>query len=79
MTPEEKQKIIDQTIEICNNAIKELDEMKHGVNFLVNEYYTNKRYFCEEGLPTIEDVIKTAFEFGWSSKHIFENNQSLKH
>lgn len=47
--------------------------MKDGVDFLLNEYKTNKRYFrLEPGRVTIEDVIKTCFEFGWASKKNFD-------
>ncbi len=60
-------------IENCKQFDKELVAMKHGLDFLLNEYKTNKRYFREKpGRVTIEDVIKTCFEFGWSSKSQFD-------
>ena len=60
----------------CNNLDREIDAMKHGVDFLINEYNTNKRYFRETpGRVTIEDVIKTCFEFGWSSKSQFDYSE----
>jgi hypothetical protein len=60
-------------IENCKNLDKELAAMKHGLDFLLNEYKTNKRYFREKpGRVTIEDVIKTCFEFGWASKSQFD-------
>ena len=40
--------------------LKEDTEMNHAIEFLINEYKTNKRYFCSEGSrPSINDVIKT--------------------
>ena len=60
----------------CNNLDREIDAMKHGVDFLINEYNTNKRYFRETpGRVTIDDVIKTCFEFGWSSKRQFDYSE----
>ena len=60
-------------IENCNQLDKELAAMKNGVDFLIKEYNTNKRYFREKpGRVTIEDVIKTCFEFGWASKSQFD-------
>ena len=60
-------------IENCKQLGRETDAMKHGLDFLLNEYNTNKRYFRENpGRVTIEDVIKTCFEFGWSSKSQFD-------
>ena len=56
--------------------------MKQGVDFLINEYRTNKRWFKThgDGRVTTEDVIRACFEFGWSSKSMFdyENNKENK-
>lgn len=51
-----------------------------NVDFLLNEYKTNKRWFRDEpGRVTIEDVIKASFEFGWASKRNYDyNNNSYK-
>lgn len=63
---------IDQLLKHCNDVIEENKEIKRGIDFLINEYYTNKRYFREEpGEVTIEDIIKTCFEFGWSSNEMY--------
>lgn len=62
-------------LKICNELDAEMDSMKEGVDFLLNEYKTNKRWFREEpGRVTIEDVIKTSFEFGWASKRTYDQN-----
>lgn len=57
----------------CQEVNKEMEESKKCVDFLINEYKTNKHYFrTEPGRVTIEDVIKTCFEFGWASKRNFD-------
>ena len=64
-------------LENCNSVLREMDEMKRGVDFLINDYKTNKTYFCcckDYNKPTIEDIIKTAFELGWASKRNFDEN-----
>ena len=69
-------KDVRKLLDNCNSLDRELDAMKHGVDFLINEYNTNKRYFREKpGRVTIEDVIKTCFEFGWSSKSQFDYSE----
>ena len=51
--------------------------MKNGVEFLINEYHTNKRYFrLEPGRCTTEDVIKTVFEFAWSASRNYMSQQN---
>ena len=51
--------------------------MKHATEFLINEYKTNKKYFCEEGSkPSINDVIKTCVEFAWASSRNYHNHNS---
>lgn len=76
MDEEEKDLILKETEELlknCNETLKEIEESKRCVDFLINEYRTNKRYFREEpGKVTIEDVIKTCFEFGWGAKGNFD-------
>ncbi len=62
-----------QLLDNCDAICKENEEMKRGIDFLINEYHTNKRYFrVEPGRVTIEDVIKTCFEFGWASKSNYD-------
>ena len=57
--------------------LKEETEMKHATEFLINEYKTNKKYFCEEGSkPSINDVIKTCVEFAWASSRNYHNHNS---
>ena len=64
---------VNSLLENCKQLDRETDAMKHGIDFLLNEYKTNKRYFRENpGRVTIEDVIKTCFEFGWASKNQFD-------
>jgi Ca2+-binding EF-hand superfamily protein len=75
MTQEEKDLMIDtkKLLHNCKELEREMKATKEGVDFLINEYKTNKRYFrAEPGKVTIEDVIKTCFEFGWASKRIFD-------
>ena len=73
---EDIEKILAESKELidnCNNLKAELDAMKEGKEFLLNEYKTNKHWFRDEpGRVTIEDIIKRAFEFGWSSKSNFD-------
>ena len=75
MTQEEKDLIIDtkKLLQNCKELEREMKATKEGVDFLINEYKTNKHYFrVEPGKVTIEDVIKTCFEFGWASKRNFD-------
>ena len=63
----------DKLLENCNNLSAEIDEMKEDIEFLTNEWKTNKRYFRNEpGQTTTEDVIKRVYEFAWSKRGIFE-------
>lgn len=63
----------EKLLKHCDALDKETKAMNDGVDFLLNEYKTNKRYFrLESGRVTIEDVIKTCFEFGWASKRNFD-------
>lgn len=80
ITDEEIQKIIDEATmfaDNCENGLKEMDAMKEGKEFLLEQYKTNKHWFREEpGRVTVEDVIKMAFEFGWASKRQYDYDQS---
>ena len=63
----------DHLLKNCNKLSAELDEMKEDIEFLRNEWKTNKRYFRDEpGQTTTEDVIKRVYEFAWSKRGIFE-------
>ena len=81
MEQREKQDLISSTQKIIRQAdslLEELKEMKNGVEFLINEYHTNKRYFrLEPGRCTTEDIIKTVFEFAWSASrnYMYQQNE----
>ena len=76
MTQEDKDLLMtacEKLLKNCKNLERENKAIKDGVDFLINEYKTNKRYFrVEPGKVTIEDVIKTCFEAGWTSKSNFD-------
>ena len=64
---------IQELLDSSKALLKETKAMEDGVNFLIKEYNTNKRWFREQpGRVTVEDVIKAAFEFGWASKRNFD-------
>lgn len=75
---------IDELLKRCDNLIKnneetlkEMKEMERNVNFLINEYKTNPGYFrLEDGPVTIEDVIKTTFNFAWASQKVYDFNKN---
>lgn len=75
---------LDEILKSANDILKssqelldELKSMNEGIAFLQNEYKTNKKYFrLEPGKTTIEDVIKTAFEYGWQSHKLYEYKKS---
>lgn len=74
----------NETIKDATNLIKTLEEVKkednamnEGIDFLLNQWKTNKRWFREEqGRVTTEDVIKTVFQFAWASKRNFDYNKN---
>lgn len=64
---------IDEILKNAQDLMNELDAMNKGKVFLINEYKTNKKYFKPEpGKVTIEDVIKTAFEYGWACRYQYD-------
>lgn len=66
-------------IESSNGLLDELKAMDEGKKFLINEYKTNKKYFRPDpGKITIEDVIKTTFEFAWASRGNYEYDKERK-
>lgn len=79
MTQKEKDLIsneINKLLSNCRELEKEMDAQKDGLNFLLEQYKTNKRWFREEpGRVTTEDIIKTCFEFGWASYRNFIENE----
>lgn len=77
---ENKKESIEDIIADCEQLLKnskelakELEYQQDRIDFLLNEWKTNKRYFREEpGHVTTEDVIKRVFYFAWGSKNNFE-------
>lgn len=64
-------------LKMCQELDEETDSMKDGIDFLISEYKTNKRWFRDEpGRVTIEDVIKASFEFGWASKRNYDYDRA---
>lgn len=74
----------NETIKDAINLIKMLEEgkkednaMREGMDFLLEQWKTNKRWFREEpGRVTTEDVIKRVFQFAWASKRNFDYNKN---
>lgn len=56
---------LDKLLEITHNTLEEVREMQKGIDFLKNEYKTNTFYFSDDGEPSMDDVIKTVFEYAW--------------
>ena len=80
MTQEDNDLMMDceKLLQNCKELEMEMKAIKEGVDFLINEYKTNKRYFrAEPGKVTIEDIIKTCFESGWASKDDFDYNKRI--
>lgn len=69
---EEAMKLLDS----CKRFDAEMTEMNNDIEFLLNEYKTNKKYFRQEpGRCTVEDVIKTVFEFAWAASKNYHTNE----
>lgn len=77
---ETEEEIINSTKKLLESSkalLEELDEMKEKVDFLINEYKTNKRWFRDEpGRVTTEDIIKRVFEFAWAASNNFRHKQN---
>lgn len=70
-------KDVDEFIKTLENGKKEDKAMQDGLNFLLNQWETNKKWFREQsGRVTTEDVIKRTFEFAWASKKNFDYQQN---
>ncbi len=77
---ENKEESVEEIIANCERLLKnckeldrELDHQQDDINFLLNEWRTNKRYFRDQpGRVTTEDVIKTVYHFAWGSRNNFE-------
>lgn len=56
-------KIIDSN----NQLSEEYNEMENGLDFILEQWRTNKQYFSAgPGHVTTEDVIKKVFEYAWN-------------
>lgn len=77
MTPEEEKKIIadaEELLKSCRELDEELKYIDEGIDFLINEWKTNKRYFRDTpGRVTTEDLIKTVFHFAWGSRGNYDH------
>ena len=63
----------DQLIKNGKEFLAEDNEMKRCINFALNEWKTNKRWFREEpGHVTTEDVIKMCIQYGWACKRQYD-------
>lgn len=73
--------ILENAQKLVNNidsCVKEDEAMNKKIEFLINEYKTNKRYFREEpGKVTIEDVIRTSVQLGWASKGNYDAHPEI--
>lgn len=73
---DEALKDIDEFIKTLENGKKEDEAKQNGLNFLLKQWETNKKWFREQsGRVTTEDVIKRTFEFAWASKRNFDYQQ----
>lgn len=72
----ELQELLDKAHELIKTSDKtlaEIDDMRKCIDFALNEWKTNKRWFREEpGRVTTEDVIKMCVQYGWASRGNFE-------
>jgi hypothetical protein len=82
MSEEELKAFAADTKRMIENGEKFLKEeaaMQRTIDFLINEYHTNKRWFREEpGHVTIEDIIRMTATHTWASKRQFDYDQSKK-
>ena len=66
----------DELIKNSAESLKEDAEMKKCIEFALNEWKTDKRWFREEpGHVTTEDVIKMCIQYGWAMRKQFEYEQ----
>ena len=63
----------DALLKNCEASRREDKAMNKGIDFLINEYKTNKRYFREDSCKvTIEDVIRTTYQLAWANKRNYD-------
>lgn len=78
----ELQELFDKAQELIKTSDKtlaEMDDMRKCIDFALNEWKTNKRWFREEpGRVTTEDVIKMCIQYGWASRGNFEHMYNKK-
>lgn len=60
-------------VESIGRLREESEAMNNGIEFLTNEWNTNKRYFRDKpGHATTKDLIRAVFNFAWGSKRNFD-------
>jgi hypothetical protein len=77
MTQEEIDKIIKDTkscLETSGRLLVELKVMSEHKQFLLEEYHNNPEWFGEDG--SVEDIIKTCFDYGWACRGDYEYKKS---
>ena len=77
MTQEKIDEIIKDTkqcLETSDRLLAELEAMSKHKQFLLKEYRENPGWFGEDG--SVEDVIKTCFEYGWACRGNYEYEKS---
>jgi hypothetical protein len=63
----------DSLLESSENLLRECKDSDKDIEFLINQYHSNKRWFSEKpGRVTIEDVIKRCYEFGRAKGRTFK-------
>ena len=69
----------NELIKSSDKTLAEMDDMRKCIDFALNEWKTNKRWFREEpGRVTTEDVIRACIEYGWASRGNFEHMYNKK-
>ena len=68
---------IDKLLADCDEFDKEFKFQQEQIEFLINEWKTNKHYFAPNDDDyhevTVEDVIKSVFYFAWGSKGNYDH------
>lgn len=63
----------DSFLRTSNKTLADNKAMKDAIDFALEQWKTNKRWFREEsGRVTTENVIKICMAFAWASKANFE-------
>ena len=78
-TEHEILKDIQKFLKNSEEALKANESLKHAIEFAINEYKTNKRWFRDEpGNVTTIDVIKTCVEYGWAMRQQYEYERNKR-